>query len=72
MILTGVYTAKALSNERWSSAFSLRPVVKLTVNKRLTNTNIRHINPDMTDTYKFILDISLVYGADQRYMTAKR
>lgn len=51
---------------------SLRPVVKLTVNKRLTNTNIRHINPDMTDTYKFILDISLVYGADQRYMTAKR
>ena len=44
-----------------SSAFSLRPVVKLTVNKRLTNTNIRHINPDMTDTYKFILDISLVY-----------
>lgn len=69
MILTGVYTAKALSNERWSSAFSLRPVVKLTVNKRLTNTNIRHINPDMTD---FILDISLVYGADQRYMTAKR
>ena len=50
-----------LSNERLSSAFSLRSVVKLTVNKCLTNTNIRHINSDMTDTYKFILDISLVY-----------
>ena len=61
MILTGVYTEKAFSNERWSSAFSLRPVVKLTVNKRLVNTNIRHINPDMTDTYNSILDISLVY-----------
>ena len=60
MILTGVYTEKAFSNERWSSAFSLRPVVKLTVNKRLENTNIRHINPDMTDTYNSILDISLV------------
>lgn len=61
MILTGVYTAKALYNVRRSSAFSLRPVVKLSVNTRLTDTNIRHINPDMTDTYKFILDISLVY-----------
>ena len=39
---------------------TMRPVVKLTVNKRLENTNIRHINPDMTDTYNSILDISLV------------
>ena len=61
MILTGIYTAKALSDEGRSSALSLRPVVKLTVNKSLTNTNIRHINPDMTDIYKFILDISVVY-----------
>lgn len=61
MILTGVYTAKALSDEGRSSAFSLRSVVKQTVNKSFTNANIRHINPDMTDTYKFILDISLVY-----------
>lgn len=61
MISTGIYTAKSLSNERLSSAFALRSVVKLTVNKCLTNTNIRHINSDMTDTYKFILDISLVY-----------
>ena len=60
MILTGVYTAKALSNERLSFAFPLSPVVGLTVNKRLTNSNIRHINPDMTDTYKVILDISPV------------
>lgn len=61
MILTGVYPTKALSGERQPSAFSLRHIVRLTVNKRLTNTNIRHINLDMTDTYKFILDISLVY-----------
>lgn len=61
MILTGVYPAKELSGKGQPSAFSLRPVARLTVNKRLTNTNIRHINPDMTDTYKFILDISLVY-----------
>ncbi len=61
MILTGVYTVKALSNERRSPAFLLRPVVRLTVNQCLTNTNIRHTNPDMTDTCKIILDISLVY-----------
>lgn len=52
MILTGVYPTKAPSNERRPSAFSLMPIVKLAVNKRLTNTNICHINPDMTDTYK--------------------
>lgn len=52
MILTGVYPTKAPSNERMPSAFSLMPIVKLAVNKRLTNTNICHINPDMTDTYK--------------------
>lgn len=61
MILTVVYTAKVLCDERRSSAFSLRSGVKLTVNKSFTNINIRHINPDMTDTYKFILDILLVY-----------
>lgn len=61
MILAGVYIAKALSNEGRSSAFPLRRVVKLAVNKGPTNTNIRHANPDMADTYEFILDISLVY-----------
>ena len=44
MIETGVDRAKARSNERRLSAFTLRSVVKLSVNQRLINTNIRPIN----------------------------
>ena len=38
-----------------------RLIVNLTEKYIPHDLNIRHIKPDMADTYKLILDISLVY-----------